>query len=180
MFNYVNSVNILIHDIVREKISRKNVAIDATLGTGHDSDFLSSIFEKVYSFDIQKESTDKYIVKNKKNVKVILDSHENFKNYINEEVDCIIYNLGYLPGANKHITTKVESTIKSINEGLDLLSKHGLMLIAIYSGHEEGSLEKDALLKLAKRLPTNKYGVLFSDFINRPNNPPSLLVIEKI
>ena len=78
----------------------------------------------------------KYIVKNKKNVKVILDSHENFKNYINEEVDCIIYNLGYLPGANKHITTKVESTIKSINEGLDLLSKHGLMLIAIYSGHE--------------------------------------------
>lgn len=180
MFIYVNSVNTMIHDIIKNKIANGNIAIDATLGNGYDSDFLSELFNKVYSFDIQSEAIKNYNDKNKKNVKAILDSHENFKNYIIEEVDCIVYNLGYLPGANKNITTKVNSTIKSIKDGLELLKKNGLMLIAIYSGHLEGTLEKEAILKLAKSLPTNKYGVLYSDFINRPNNPPSLIVIEKI
>lgn len=180
MFIYVNNVNTLIHDIIKNKIQFGKVAIDATLGNGHDSDFLSDLFESVYSFDVQKEAVDSYKIKAKANVKTICDSHENFKCYINEKVDCIVYNLGYLPGANKEITTKVESTLKSINQGLELLKENGLMFIAIYSGHQEGSLEKDAILKLAKQLPKKKFGVLYSDFINRPNNPPSLVIIEKI
>lgn len=180
MFIYVNSVNVMIHDIIKSKIGNGNIAIDATLGNGHDSDFLGELFNKVYSFDIQEEAVVNYNKSNRKNVQAILDSHENFKKYITEDVDCIVYNLGYLPGANKDVTTTVNSTIKSISNGLDILGKNGLMLIAIYSGHLEGSLEKDAILKLAKSLPKNKFGVLYSDFINRPNNPPSLLVIEKI
>lgn len=179
MFKYINSFNNIVHNIIENNEINFEVAIDATLGNGHDTDFLSTKFSKVYSFDIQEQAVLKYRDKNIKNVNAIFDSHENFKLYIKENVDCIIYNLGYLPGADKTITTNKTSTINSILTGLELLNKNGLMFIMMYPGHEEGRLEKDCIIKLAKELPTKHYGVLLQEFINRPNNPPCLMVIEK-
>lgn len=179
MFKCVSDVSNIYHSMIDSFISERNVAIDATLGNGHDTDYLSSNFKKVYAFDIQSIAVDNYKEKNKSNVMAICDSHENFKSYINEGIDCIIYNLGYLPGDNKNITTEKHSTLKSISEGLDLLNSNGLMFIAMYSGHEEGKKEKEAVLEYCTNLPKNKFGVLFQQFINRHNNPPSLLVIEK-
>lgn len=179
MFKYVTDVSNIYHNIITTFIEEKKVAIDATLGNGHDCDFLSDLFEKVYAFDIQKEAVNSYNEKNKRNVNVILDSHENFTTYIKEDVQCIVYNFGYLPGNNKHITTVAESTLKSINLGLDLLDTNGIMIIALYSGHEEGKREKNEVLNLVESLPKNKYGVLHTEFINRAKNAPSLVVIEK-
>lgn len=179
MFKYVSDVSNIYHNIIVSFVGNRNIAIDATLGNGHDCDFLSELFKKVYAFDIQKEAVDLYRAKNKANVSVILDSHENFKSYIKEEVDCIIYNLGYLPGNNKEVTTITYSTLKSIEIGLDLLGDNGLMIIALYSGHEEGKREKDAVLDFTSKLPKNKYGVLHTEFINRAKNAPSLVVVEK-
>ncbi|MGL4763188.1 MAG: tRNA (mnm(5)s(2)U34)-methyltransferase [Sarcina sp.] len=180
MFNYVNSFNNIMHDIIKHnKIGENKIAIDATLGNGHDTDFLKDLFEEVYSFDIQEKATSFYKEKNFDNVTVILDSHEHFNKYIEKNVDCIVYNLGYLPGASKYITTKMDSTIRSIESGLELLKANGIMFIVMYPGHEEGAREKDSILKLAKSLNTKHFGVLYQEFINRPNNPPCLLVIEK-
>lgn len=90
-----------------------------------------------------------------------------------------VYNLGYLPGNNKEVTTVAHSTLKSIEIGLDLLGDNGLMIIALYSGHEEGKIEKDAVLQFTSKLPKNKYGVLHTEFTNRAKSAPSLVVIEK-
>lgn len=180
MFKYVTDVSNIYHNIISTFIEDKNIAIDATLGNGHDCDFLSELFNKVYAFDIQEEAVNTYKEKNKSNVEAILDSHENFNTYIKEEsVQCIVYNLGYLPGNNKHITTIAESTLKSINVGLELLDENGIMIIALYSGHEEGLVEKNEVLKFVEKLPKNKYGVLHTEFINRAKTAPSLVVIEK-
>lgn len=179
MFKYVSDVSNIYHNIINSFVENKSVAIDATLGNGHDCDFLSEIFKKVYAFDIQEEAINSYKLKNKENVEVILDSHENFKDYIKEEVNCIVYNLGYLPGNNKEITTVSHSTLKSIEVGLDLLGDNGIMIIALYSGHKEGKIEKEEVIKFTSKLPKNKYGVLHSEFINRAKSAPSLVVIEK-
>lgn len=179
MFKYVSDVSNIYHNIINSFIDEKNVAIDATLGNGHDCDFLSELFKHVYAFDIQEEAINSYELKNKENVDTILDSHENFKNYITEDINCIVYNLGYLPGNNKEVTTVAHSTLKSIEVGLDLLATNGLMIIALYSGHEEGKIEKDAVLKFTSKLPKNKYGVLHTEFTNRAKSAPSLVVIEK-
>lgn len=180
MFNYVNSFNNILHNIISaNNIAENKIVIDATLGNGYDTDFLKDKFEKVYSFDIQEKATKAYIEKNIENVEVFLDSHSNFDIYIKEQVDCIVYNLGYLPGANKDITTTVKSTIISIKKGLNLLKNNGIMFIVMYPGHEEGAKEKEEILKLAKTLNTKQYGVLYQEFINRPNNPPCLLIIER-
>ena len=131
MFKYVSDVSILAHNIISEYVENKNVAVDATLGNGYDCDFLSSCFKKVYAFEIQKEACEKYIDKNN-NVIIINESHHKIDEFVNEEINCICYNLGYLPGGNKDITTLAETSLKSIQLSLNLLSNNGIMAIAIY------------------------------------------------
>ena len=73
MFKYVGNISDLSHYIIKDFVENKNVAIDGTLGNGFDTDFLASLFHKVYSFDIQKEACENYIKNNKENVNIIND-----------------------------------------------------------------------------------------------------------
>ncbi|MCR4943293.1 MAG: class I SAM-dependent methyltransferase [Clostridium sp.] len=179
MFKYVSDVSVISHSIIKNFLERKVTAIDGTLGNGHDTDFLADNFEKVYAFDIQKQACDNYIEKNIQNVTVINDSHSNFEEYIKEEVDCIMYNLGFLPGGDKTITTMHKSSLKSIKDGLELLASGGIMTICIYTGHDEGKKEESCIMEFLRELPKNKFGVMEHRFINRKNNPPALVVVEK-
>lgn len=86
------------HDILESITKKGDYVIDATMGNGHDTQFLSELVGetgKVFSFDIQKTalSNTKQLLKNhnNKNVELILDSHENFDNYIeNNHITAII------------------------------------------------------------------------------------------
>ena len=179
MYNYVGDLCSIYHFIINNYIENKKVAIDATLGNGHDTDFLSKNFNRVYAFDIQKNTIDNYKEKNKDNVILINDSHSKFRNYINEEVQCIVYNLGFLPGGDKSITTSASTSLESIKTGLELLSPGAYMFIACYVGHDEGKREYSCINEYLNNLPTKKYGVMEQSFINRHNNPPKLFIIEK-
>ena len=68
MFKYVGDISNISHYIITEFLKNKNVAIDGTLGNGHDTDFLKDNFKKVYSFEIQEEPCKSYINKNIENV----------------------------------------------------------------------------------------------------------------
>ena len=179
MFKYVGNISDLSHYIIKDFVNNKKVAIDGTLGNGYDTDFLASLFDKVYAFDIQKEACENYIAKNKGNVNIINDSHHLFNNYINEKVDCIMYNLGFLPGGNKEITTLHKTSLESIKAGLDILNNGGIMTICIYRGHNEGKLEETCILEYLKTLPKNEFGVMSQAYLNRQSNSPLLVVIEK-
>lgn len=179
MFKYLGDITELSHYIISNFVKYKGVALDATLGNGGDCDFLSENFQKVYAFDIQSSAIENYKNRNKNNVNLILDSHENIEEYINEEIDVAIYNLGFLPGGDKEITTLAESTLKSIKETLKILKNGGFALIAVYVGHNEGQRESEELLKYASSLPKNSFGVMLHRVINRSENAPYLLVIEK-
>lgn len=179
MFKYVGDVSIISHYIIKEFLENKEVAIDATLGNGYDTDFLSSIFKKVYSFEIQKSACDEYIKRKSDNVTIINDSHYLLKQYVDEPIDCIMYNLGFLPGGDKNITTKCETSFMSIKEGIDLLSHGGIMTICLYRGHEEGKEEEKIILPYLGLLPKSKFGVMYHSFFNRSEESPILIVVEK-
>lgn len=183
-FKYVNSVNNLMRFLVKGIFENGgNIAIDATLGRGNDAIFLSSLFKKVYAMDIQKEAVlefENFINQEDnpiKNIEVRLMSHADIDD-IDEEVDLIVYNLGYLPGANKDITTNAKSTIESLRKAVKMIKK-GFIIIALYSGHEEGKIEAESVISFVSGLNTKEYAVMHHTYINRGNNPPSLIVIEK-
>ena len=124
----------LSHDII-SNLSKKIVAIDATLGNGHDSLFLANEVKKVFSFDIQslaiKRSKKRLI--NAKNVQIINDSFVNITKYYRGNIDLALFNLGFLPGSNKKIITKKEDTLGAI---LSILPKAKNIIVVFYTKHD--------------------------------------------
>ncbi len=172
---------------IEDVISNGDIVIDATMGNGYDTKYLAEKVGEngfVYSFDIQEEaikSTNKRLEKANllDRVKLILDGHENMENYVKEEVSCVLFNLGYLPRADHNVITRPDTTLKAIKSSLKLLKPHGVVSIAIYTGHEGGMEEKNIVYEFVKELDQNEFNVLESKFVNQINNPPQLILIEK-
>ncbi|UTR15673.1 class I SAM-dependent methyltransferase [Salipaludibacillus sp. LMS25] len=178
-------------ELLAKAVPENGVAIDATAGNGHDSLFLAKCVGEhgfVYSFDIQKqaiESTKKRLISENAltPVSLIHDGHENLLTYLKTEhmgqVDGAIFNLGYLPGSDKAIVTMAEKTITAIRHILTHLKSEGLLVLVIYSGHEEGQEEREVLVPYVRQLPQETYHVLEYRFTNQRNNPPFIIAIEK-
>lgn len=173
--------------LIDSHICESSIVIDATCGNGNDTLYLAEKTTQgfVYGFDIQKQAIEntQQKVKDFNNVSLIQDGHENVRQYILEKhiglIDCAIFNLGYLPKGDKSIVTKPESTIKAIEEIFDLMRVEGIIILVIYHGHDEGKLERDALLKYLQDLNQQKAHVLQYQFINQKNNAPFICAIEK-
>ena len=108
-----------------------------------------------------------------------MDSHANIDQYLTQKISAAIFNLGYLPGGNKEIITKSESTTAALNKSIELLKKNGVIILVIYSGHSGGKEEKKVLLDFASELNYKKFNVLNYDFLNQPGPPPQVLAIKK-
>ena len=174
---------IYLEDILQEG----DIVVDATMGNGYDTKYLAEKVGEngfVYAFDVQEEaikSTAKKLEKENLSdrVKLILDGHENMDKYVDKEVSCVLFNLGYLPRAKHQIITQPTTTIKAIEHSLRLLKPHGIVSIAIYTGHEGGMEEKNTIYDFVKGLNQSEFNVLECGFINQINNPPQLVLIEK-
>lgn len=174
-------------------LDRSDIVIDATLGNGFDTLYLAKILieptnakGKLISFDIQKKAIEssKLALKENlkkdsfKNISILCKSHEDLTKYVKEKVNLIVYNLGYLPGSDKKITTKARTTISSIESGFKLLSKKGAISIISYSGHVEGEKEEKALIEYLKKIDRKEYSVLHFRWLNKEKSP-SFFWIEK-
>ena len=160
-------------------VREKDIVIDATVGNGNDTLFLASLVPKgkVIGYDIQKKAIDntKNLVKNFSNVTLFNESHENiYKLNLKNKVSLILFNLGYLPGGNKDITTKSSSTLKAIKHSLKLLNNKGKILIVFYS-HKEGKKEANTILNYLKKHDYNYEIKRNTDNINAPY----LLILKK-
>lgn len=159
------------------------IAVDMTAGNGNDSKFILENLkpETLYAFDIQKEAMDNTLdlLGDTQNFKFILDSHENIEKYIQDKVDLVVYNLGYLPRGDKNITTHWESTVKSLEKVMELLSEDGKIIMTIYPGHLEGKKESDELANFFENLDPKEFTVLTLKYKNKPNNPPYVCVIAR-
>lgn len=166
-----------------------DICIDATMGNGHDTELLCRLAGqagRVLAFDIQPaalEHTKKRLSEADipDNYRLILDSHSHMEQYVNaDSVNCIVFNLGYLPGGDHSLATKADTSLAAIRQGLTLLKKHGLMVLCIYSGGATGFEERDTLLLSLKELDPRKFLVILSSYYNRPNHPPIPVLIRKL
>ncbi len=178
----------LVHHKAGLIIREGDSVIDATAGNGFDTVFLAEkvgFTGHVYAFDIQEEALARTaeILREKElqsRVTLIKADHKTLADHVRVPVSFIMYNLGYLPGGNRQITTKVHSTADSVKQALNMLKPGGMITIVLYPGHPEGRLEKEALLPICKNLSPSVYTVLHVMALNQANDPPELLVIQKI
>lgn len=175
-------------DLFLQDYKDKNlVAVDMTLGNGNDLRKLfctlgtESIF---YGFDIQELSIqitkEKFSEHELRNISLILDSHEHIDKYVKEKVDISVYNLGYLPKGDKKIVTNYNKVIKSLDILLEKLNPNGRVFITFYPGHPSGLEEAIHIEKYLSELNQKEFEIIKFDFINQKNNPPFLIVLEKI
>lgn len=174
-------------DLVKIIIDQKKdakIAADMTVGKGNDSKYIlkNTQIEKLYGFDIQKEAEieSKNLIGKDPRFIFHLASHDKIDKYIKEGLDLAIYNLGYLPGGNKEITTKYQSTIKSLEKTLDLLNKDGIVILTIYPGHPAGKIESEKIEAYLRKIDQKKYEIIKITYPTRPKNPPYIIVIQKI
>ena len=170
---------------ILEHLGEGDTAVDFTMGNGNDTLFLSRTVGKdgrVYAFDIQPlalESTER-LLKNEsapENYTLICASHHRVKEFVKEPIKAGMFNLGYLPGSGKKaLTTMRETTMPAVEAAIDLLAPDGVLIVAIYPGHEEGALEGEMLREYFKTL--SKYRICPSEFriLNSPTSPYFFLV----
>ena len=171
------------HDFLAQVITKDDVVVDATMGNGHDTLFLAKLAKQVYAFDIQEQALEKTSQRLQEagltNVELLLQGHETVDQFVTE-VKAAIFNLGYLPSADKFIITKPHTTIEALDKLCQLLVKGGRIAIMIYYGHEGGDIERDAVLEFVSQLPQQEYTATIYRTLNQINNPPFLVMIEKL
>ncbi len=171
------------HDFLAQVITQEDIVVDATMGNGHDTLFLAKLAKQVYAFDIQEQALEKTSQRLQEagltNADLILQGHETVDQFVTE-VKAAIFNLGYLPSADKSIITQPQTTIESLDKLCQMLIKGGRIAIMIYYGHEGGDIERDAVLDFVSQLPQQEYTATIYRTLNQINNPPFLVMIEKL
>lgn len=177
-----------VHRCLQEVIQAGDVVIDATAGNGHDTVFLADkvgINGHVWAFDLQQQAlmNTQTLLNTRQlaqQVSLIHDSHAQIAAYVSAGVRAAIFNCGYLPGADKKLTTTADSTLTALQVVLAALVVGGRIGVVLYPGHEEGRIESEAILQWAGQLPQQQVAVLRYGFINRVHQAPFALILEKL
>lgn len=180
------------HKLVGERAKPGDIVIDATVGNGNDTLFLAKTVGSkgcVYGFDIQQEALDRAENRMKQELgdthpAVLLHaSHHRMRECVPAETEAriaaVMFNLGYLPGADHHTITTAATTLPALDASLALLRTGGVVTVVVYPGHEGGQLEADAVQEWAAALPQGQFHVLSYRFLNQKNNPPYVIAVEK-
>ena len=163
----------LAQQIIRSIVSAGETAIDATAGNGHDTLFLAELVGaegRVLAFDVQEAA----IVSSRERileagfadrVEFFQQSHSALADHAaGGSVAVIMFNLGYLPGADHSVATG-DDTITALEAAAGLIRGGGVLSVVCYPGHEGGGEEAIRVETWMATLPARgwrvaKYGAL--------------------
>ena len=174
-------------ELLRQAVEPGATVIDGTMGNGYDTLWLAGLVGetgRVYAFDIQREAVERTRARLEQagfaeRVTLFHAGHERLAELVPGPVDAAVFNLGWLPGADKALRTRVDTTLTAVNAALDKLKEGGLLTVCAYPGHEEGRVERDALVDWARALPPERYDAMIRAYLNQPNDPPVLFAVKK-
>lgn len=177
------------HTLLSECVGPGDTVVDATVGNGHDTLFLANQVGqtgRVIGFDIQpaalKETqTQLTLTGLASQVDLHATGHEQVGEFLTTDtlISGAIFNLGYLPGGDKSLITRPNTTLIAVKTLLAHLRRGGRIILVVYSGHPGGQTEREAVVAFCQQLPQKTYQVLRYGFINQIHHPPFLLAIER-
>ncbi len=194
----VKTTSLTMH-IVSEYIAPGDTVVDCTMGNGYDTLSLAAAAGcmgnstprgRVYAFDIQQQAVDAtkaYLLENgiehpeENGIHLIRASHEEMDRYLPDPsegtVSAFVFNLGFMPGKDKTVMTKAETSLPAIKKAISMVKQNGIVSVMAYTGHKEGEEEHAAITEFLKTLPSKKYHVAYVNMINQKKTAPSLFLI---
>lgn len=142
------------HIILSRMLREGDHAVDATAGNGHDTLFLAQLVGPdgmVYAFDIQAaaiESARQRLTEAGLGSQVAWHhaSHEEIERLVpTGNIAAVVFNLGYLPGADHNATTRTDSTLAALRAANQCLRPGGILSVLCYPGHPAGAGEARAI-----------------------------------
>ncbi|XP_025012128.1 putative rRNA methylase YtqB isoform X2 [Ricinus communis] len=143
------------HLVWKHVLQKGDTVVDATCGNGHDTlALLKMVADEsgnghVYGMDIQSDALDNtsslldetVTSEEKELVKLFSICHSRMEEIVpeNTPVRLVAFNLGYLPGGDKAITTVPEKTLLALEAAKRVLMPGGLISLVVYVGHPGGS-----------------------------------------
>lgn len=177
------------------------LAVDATCGNGHDTLFLlESKFAHVLAFDVQARAIDttrercKGALGGGQDLSLIHASHSELPTHLaramaeypenaepsRTKLNCVMFNLGYLPNADKSITTHTHSTLQALSHACAALSAGGIITILCYPGHPSGAHETQAITAyLATLVNTEPFAMIRYNSALASDSTPVLFALIK-
>lgn len=177
--------------LMRSAIPQGGIAIDATVGNGHDTLFLAECVGPaghVYGFDIQQDAlaSARQRLENEdvlSQVSLFLTGHEHMAEHVPEKehghVCAAMFNLGYLPGSDQTVITRAETSCRAVDAALGLMKKGGIISMVLYTGHPGGEEEARAVEDHCQSLPMDYARVLRCAMHNHPTAQTRILLVEK-
>ena len=157
------------------------VVVDATAGNGHDTVALARLVGpsgRVFAFDIQlvalSHTAERLKDASLDNVTLLLRDHAELRDALPSEhhgrLAAVVFNLGYLPRADKQIVTRADTTLPALRTAAELLRSGGLLSVLGYQGHAEGGEEMTAVRAEFERLRAAEWVV--SEAESQPGAKP--------
>ncbi|KAJ0924320.1 putative rRNA methylase, S-adenosyl-L-methionine-dependent methyltransferase [Helianthus annuus] len=149
----------------------RDAVVDATCGNGYDTLAMANMVADescsghVYSLDIQETALqntasllDKSLDPHKREtVELFATCHSKMEEVVPRGVTVrlVAFNLGYLPGGDKTVITKSETTLLGMNAASRILASGGLISVLVYVGHPGGMEEYEMVEGFASGLAVN-------------------------
>jgi SAM-dependent methyltransferase len=177
----------LSHLLLQRFVHPGDRVVDATCGNGHDTLLLAGLAGpsgRVWAFDIQPEALEATAARLAEAdiidaVVLIHAGHEAMAAHCYGPVKAVVFNLGYLPGGDRTIVTRPESTLAGLEQALGILEPGGVVIITLYPGHEGGQHERTLLETRLVKLPPAGFHVWRMGQMNVPTTAPYLILVQK-
>jgi len=168
-----------------------DIAIDATVGNGHDTLFLAEQVGaegSVYGFDIQEAALDTAYRRLQEaglagRVSLYHAGHEVMAVVlpvsVGGRVKAVMFNLGYLPGGDKGRITGIATTVAALEQARSLLASGGAISVLAYTGHPGGREEADAVKGWAATLSPEYYEVAMTVPPSKHDNAPEWVWVQR-
>jgi predicted methyltransferase len=181
------------NDLVRRVLKPGDLAVDATVGNGHDTVFLAECVGpqgRVVGFDIQGcalEVTSRRLCEKglAGRVELVLRGHEQMRSALAALTPpgrprAVMFNLGYLPGGDHSVLTRPQTTIAGMNDALEAILPGGIVTVVAYPGHAGGKAESDTVLAWSSALSAQHALAVCYRFLNSRSPAPFLVALSSV
>lgn len=171
----------LCHEFLTTHLAPGGFYLDATCGNGHDTEFLCRLAGpsgRVLGLDIQPAAVQatnaRLAAAGLDGIgRAILQDHARLGEVATPgTADCVLFNFGWLPGADHGVHSTAAGSIPALEAALTALKPRGVLAAVLYSGQVIGDGEKQAALDFFRALPLTRYTVLVCEFANWASTAP--------